>query len=470
MVWTLGAFAFLPSAQAQNVNAAPIRVESNDVRVPVIVLDRARLNEIHRMNPHTFVDQVNAAGSDLIEGVFVRGLSATDFEVFEDGIQQKIERVTFQISPAWGQKSGRPNAAFGFGTVAVEMPAWPRYLVAYMLPPSPEGSCHNISVKADRPGVLVYSQHLYCNRTDWFDDPLGGTKLGHEMQAELDTGKAGKVKLSLSAFPHLATGPVSTVDVILAFPAAWRWLSDCNKPPPIGYLGVAYGTTSGTVAARFSGLLAGDLNNALGQTNPILLPTESNSCLIGLPSTPFEAQIRLAPGDYELKLLLRNGENFGRAEIPVSVRKTDPEHLAISQIVLGKESQKISASEDDAHGKYEPLVSNGFEIIPTANPRFEKGGPFYFYLEVYDPAQSGISAQNSEVQLRILDPKTRRVVKSLNPLSVANYAKPGDPIIPIGGGIDITALSTGSYVLEAQANDSAGNSTPWRTANFAIEK
>jgi hypothetical protein len=464
-----GACSLPLSAHAQSPNPAAIRVESDDVRVPVIVLNKARLNEIHRMKPLTFVKEVNAPGSDLIEGVFVRGLSPSDFHVLEDGIDQRIERVTFQISSAWAEDSGRPKAALGSGAVSVQTSDWPRYLVAYAQLPSPEGSCHNVSVKVDRPDVLVYSQHRYCNRPDWLEDPLRGTKLGHEMQAELDSKKGGNIQLSLAAFPRFTTGAESTVDVFLQFPATHRWLEDCNKPPLLGYLGAAYDKTSRTVAARFSGLLQGDLNNALGQTSPILLPTQATSCVLGTPSR-YQTEIRMVPGAYELKVALRDGENFGRAEIPVVVEKIDPGRLAISQIALGNGFHKISGTEGDAHGEYEPLVSNGFEILLTTDPRFEKRGPFSFYLEVYDPPQSGVSAQAVEVQVQIVDAKTHLVVKIVKPVAAANYARPGDPVIPIGAGIDLSDLPKGSYIFEAWATDSAGNSTARRTTNFTVEQ
>jgi len=464
-----GACSSLASARAQSAPPAAIRVESNDVVVPVMVLDKAHLNEIHRMNPFTFVQQVNAPGSDLIEGAFARDLSARDFQVLEDGVDQRIERVTFQISSAWGQNSERPKALFGSPTpsVSVQMPDWPRYLVAYTQLPSPEGSCHNVSVKVDRPDVLVYSQHRYCNRPDWLQDPLRGTKLGDEMQAELHTRKPGNIKLSLAAFPRFATRGNSTVDVIFAFPATERWLKDCNKPPPIGYLGAAYDQTSRIVSVRFSGLLQGDLDNGLGQTSPILLPTQSSSCQFVQRSTGYDS-LNLPPGNYELKLVVRDGKNFGRVEIPVTVEKTDPARLAISQIVLGKGFHKMSGAED--YGRYEPLVSNGFEINPAATPRFEKGAPFSFYLEVYEPAQSGISAQSIQLQVQIVDAKTHRVVKSVKPVAAADYAKPGHPVIPLGAGIDISDLPKGAYLFEARANDSAGHSTAWRIRDFTIEQ
>jgi hypothetical protein len=35
--------------------------------------------------------------------------------------------------------------------------------------------------------------------------------------------------------------------------------------------------------------------------------------------------------------------------------------------------------------------------------------------------------------------------------------------------MDISKLPKGSYRLDVQATDSAGKSTPWRTASFTVE-
>lgn len=50
-------------------------------------------------------------------------------------------------------------------------------------------------------------------------------------------------------------------------------------------------------------------------------------------------------------------------------------------------------------------------------------------------------------------------------MDAASYAKAGDPVIPIGGGIDISKLPSGSYQLQAQATGSMGDVTPF--ASFA---
>ena len=45
----------------------------------------------------------------------------------------------------------------------------------------------------------------------------------------------------------------------------------------------------------------------------------------------------------------------------------------------------------------------------------------------------------------------------------------GKSVIPVSEQITTTKLAKGSYRIEVQASDSAGRSTPWRTATFNVE-
>jgi predicted phage tail protein len=42
-------------------------------------------------------------------------------------------------------------------------------------------------------------------------------------------------------------------------------------------------------------------------------------------------------------------------------------------------------------------------------------------------------------------------------------------MIPIGDELPVSQLPKGNYRLEVRATDSAGRSTPWRTASFTLK-
>ena len=55
------------------------------------------------------------------------------------------------------------------------------------------------------------------------------------------------------------------------------------------------------------------------------------------------------------------------------------------------------------------------------------------------------------------------------PVDTAPYRTLGDPIIPVGGGLDVTQLPIGSYQLQARARDSIAQSTAWSSVALGIQ-
>ena len=94
--------AILTAAQATFAQDL-IRVETNQVLVPVHVLDKDRAKE---SSWHQSILRALSAGDarladSLFEGVEIRNLTAADFQVFEDGREQSIQKVTYERSLYW---------------------------------------------------------------------------------------------------------------------------------------------------------------------------------------------------------------------------------------------------------------------------------------------------------------------------------------------------------------------------------
>jgi len=476
MFWLCGASACFPTAEAQDVSPGPIRVESKEVIVPVLVLDKKRLQDIRGMDVLAYIREADAPNSRLLEGLAVRGLAVEDFRVFDNGAKQKIQRLTpdsFGFGDEPGAGIGKwevPETHAGdSGSAVIHMPLWPSYLIAYPKPPATSGNCHKVVVKVDRPDSLVYSSGRYCNGKNSLADPLRGTKVGNQMEDLLKSGKSGAIGLWLDVFPFLGGDGRPATDITVGFYLKPR-PEDCGKWRQIGVLGLIYAKNR-TLATRFSDIMSTVAFH--GVSLPMPGPLPPGPCIAhDDPPNGYETAVHLPPGKYTLSVILRDGKRFGEAETLFNVEGSDQEHLEISGIVLAKQFRQLRAEqrEDASSGRgYVPLVSKGFEVVPTANTRFRKGGPFYFYLQIYDPMLLEALVPRVEAHLRIVNVKTGQVVKSLAPVNAASYAKLGDPVIPIGGGIDINGLPKGSYMLEAQATDSAGDTTSWRTAKFTIE-
>ena len=475
------AAVFAQAARAQGV-APPIRVESNEVLIPVLVLDRKRLDAVRRMDLASYTSEANDPNSHLLLDLAVTGLTSGAFRVFDDGLEQRIERVTpvsnsalrVELASSTGlDESISSDSPFQRSTVIRE-PDWPAYLIAYAQPPSPPGKCHEIKIKVNRQDSEVYARNEYCNTAHDPNDSLNGMPLGNRMKADSDSKNPGRMKLFAVAFPSLDATPLVSTDILLESPASPRILPDCTKVPEVGVLGLVY-SSSGAVAARFSGLVFGDLSRH-GQSWPVLLPINAAGragwCTLYGPRK-FSTRVELPPGEYTLRAVIREGNEFGRAEIPVKVEKHDEANLAIGNIVLGRGYRPVAAPQPAdspaAPGHYIPLISKDFEMVPAADARFQQGQTLNFYLEIFSPQQLPLGPGAVELHMRIRDATTNQVVKELKPADVSFYGEPGKQVIPVGAQIDISTLPRGSYQVEAQATDSSGQSTPWHSVAFSIE-
>ena len=467
----------VPGAQAQTQGAPPIRVESHEVLIPVLVVDKKRLEAVHRMDVRSYTSLVEAPNSHFLVDLAVTGLSADHFHVFEDGKEQQVERVTSKEVAMFGDDSAPGigpvyESSHGYTSAlesVVRAPVWPAYLLAYSQPPSLDGSCHKVRITVDRPDSVVYSRSEYCNTTHAPNDSLNGTKLGNQLLDDLGSTREVRLTFLATTFSSFYAAATTYTDIVLEAPEKPRRIADCETLPEIGVLGLVY-TPDGNVAARFSGLTLGDLSQH-GQSWFSPLPSKTSCTITG--ARILHARVDLPSGEFKLRAVIRDGDQVGRIEIPIAVVQPDQTQLAMSTVVLGRNYRQVPDGARDnlavSQGRYVPLVSKGWEIIPTADLTFKQAEFLTFYVEVYSPVQPASQDQTVQLHMRITDEESGLVVKELRPLSTVPYRKPGNPVIPVGGGVDIGGLTRGSYRLELQATDSLGGSTTWRNVSFRIE-
>jgi hypothetical protein len=347
----------------------------------------------------------------------------------------------------------------------------PHYLIAYGLPNSPEGSCHQIKVEVNRRNVLVAARNEYCNRKHAASDPLNGTSLDERMERELAVRKNNNVDLSLLAIALYTNSDAARVHIALDWP--WKSL---RKSTTKGILGLVL-RKDGTLVTRFS-----DLADREGVPNRELPPDRYSYLpdVTGAESR-YETQLILPRGEYDLRVVLSDGTKFGRAELPLTVYNSDKKGLAMSAVSLCKQISDVSAFSPQHAPKlpgswsaklprsYVPLVAKDIEYKPTGNTRFKKGETLYTYFQIYEPSLGGWTPATVQMQTRIFDLRSGELVSDSQPVSAMRYVNAGSPIIPVGLGIDISKLSKGVYRLDVQATDSAGQRTPWQTANFEVE-
>jgi hypothetical protein len=325
-----------------------------------------------------------------------------------------------------------------------------------------------VVVKVVRADSLVYARPEYCNTSHAVNDLLRGTQFGKELEADLGSRKRDNLRVSVIVFSSFGDeADHYRTDVIVESPQKPR---SCAKQSKIGVLGILH-TDTGAIAARFSGRVSPDLSSD-GKSLRSIVPSGDESCVETGPYV-YGTSLSLTPGHYVLQVVLGDGDKFGYAETPMVLDEYSEQTLALSEILVAKSYRQVSDSSEDRNalplGTYAPLVSRGFEVLPTLDRRFKKGEPLDFYFQINDPQQAkAASARQIEARMRIIDSKTGQVVKTLQPVAAAPYCKPGNIVIPIGGGIDVSGLPVGSYLLETQAADSGGETTPWRSASFTI--
>ncbi len=480
------------AAFAQMDDSSAIRVQSNEVLVPVVVLDREKIFGLRAMDPYVFGQKLNARDFSSWEKLAVRGLTAADFKVFEDGQEQFVQQV--REKPRSGPPLLRDNLGYfidflgvggGIWTVpdssrrvsgSIKFPPLAGYVVGYSPPPSPAGSCHQIAVKVTRPQVVVYARREYCDTQVSAADPLKGTKLGKTLASDMDSRRNGKIPLSLAAFAPFTSATTTPVQIFLRFPSKplTFYGNQCAQgvTGTISLFGAVYAST-GKLAARFSDFASQrtDSNYFFPPLMALWPQVPGTSCTYDQPSR-YRSEVSLLPGKYNLRVVLREGKAFGGAQMSFVVEKNDPKQLGISEIALVRRFRDVAANPRETATvlpeNFVPLLAKNFEVTPAANTDFKASDPFYFYLQVYEPPYSAAPRSAVKVAMRILDANNGKLVRHIDPLNAASYATPGDPIVPIAGGIDITKLPPGSYQLQAQATDSTGASNPWRSANFTI--
>lgn len=90
------------------MGAGPIRMESNEVLVPVVVIDKKRQAQLQRETSNLVkqaLDKKNLVILDQsVAEIVIPDLAAKEIHLFEDGVEQSIVNATFEPEPYWNVK------------------------------------------------------------------------------------------------------------------------------------------------------------------------------------------------------------------------------------------------------------------------------------------------------------------------------------------------------------------------------
>ncbi|MBV8072840.1 MAG: hypothetical protein JO270_23255 [Acidobacteriaceae bacterium] len=337
------------------------------------------------------------------------------------------------------------------------------YVLGYSPSDDPEeGSCHQLKVKVDRGGTEVRARTGYCTEKPL--DLLAGTPTEKTLEARVFSPAAGNVKASMET-PFFYTGPnTARVNVSMEIsPDGLKFEKEKGKfRSEMHVLGVAYGP-DGSVAAKFS--------------DTIKLEVDGKKELEDFKEKPvfYAKQFDIASGNYLFKVAFTSaGDTFGKLQAPLIVEPYDNKKFGLSAIALSDRMSRLSNLDAGLDAQLledvVPLVAEGVQIQPSGSNVFKKGSPAAVYVEIYDPLLASANAPPKVgLQLRVIDPKTGQSKVDTGFMNMANFAKAGSPIMPVGLKLPDDTLGPGTYKLEAKAMDTAGNTSVVRTADFVLQ-
>lgn len=472
-------FSVWPSMLLAQTEGLPsIRVEAQEVVIPAFVLDKTHSKrEVDPYGKETLMEM----------DAEITGLSAKDFHVFEDGVEQRVESVAVEQAPVWvvadnvsrhEEYSCTPRGIWACsdvqelrtGSAGLHM-----YLISYVPAPSTEGSCHRIKVKVHHnPRATVYARDQYCSINNFSFDSLNGSELGKRLEDVANSGQSVRLPLSVQAGSFRSNSEANRVAIAVEFP--WRTLereSDgCFLHASVRLLGLVY-KQDGTLVTRFSDIACYGTGKTVRFESgpPECGNNKSTYEFMDIP-TRYETQVDLLPGDYDLKVAITDGTKFGHVEIPLNVDNYGRNALGVSGVVLCKRFRQPvdrSGGQASVAPQYSPLISKGVEFTPTGDTRFGKGDRLIAYFEIYPSKLAGTGTSNVQFRMRVTNVKTGDLKKDTGLRSANSWSQLGNLVIPIAQEIAIDGLSKGIYRLEVRASDSAGSPTAARETTFTVE-
>ncbi|MGA7755540.1 MAG: hypothetical protein WCB05_22110, partial [Candidatus Sulfotelmatobacter sp.] len=335
------------------------------------------------------------------------------------------------------------------------------YLLGYRPPDSAEGSCHTLKVKVDRGGTNIRSRSGYCKSRP--RDLLAGTTTEKDLETRAAGEMPGNVTASMRA-PYFYSGPnVARVHLVIDIPSQSLEFEKVKgkQHAEINVLGIAY-KPDGSIAARFSDTLPLDF--------------DGKKEVEEFQKTPFhyENQFEAACGTYNLRVVFSSGsKTFGKLENPIAILPFDGKQISLSSIALSNNTAKLSdldtALDSQLVDDRKPLVVRGVQILPSASNHFKKTDNGVAYIEVYDPLLAQAKPPQLGLEFRIVDKKTGEKKLDVGVMDTQDLIKPGNPVVPVGVKLPLATLAPGTYRVDLRAEDSAGNSTNFRIAEFELE-
>lgn len=333
------------------------------------------------------------------------------------------------------------------------------YIVGYIPPESPEGSCHALKVKLERGGMNVRSRTGYCNARA--ENPLDGKPVEKQLELRAAGGQAGSIHGSMQTPYFYAAPNIARVNLSMDIPGdSLTFNKDKGKyHASVDVLGIAY-LSDGSIGAKFSDTFTLDLEKDEWKAftkNPY----------------HYHNQFDAAPGSYNLTVVLSGGgDTFGKFQTPLRIESYDGKKFDLGGVVLTSSLQRISDIPTGIDSQLledrTPLVVGGMQVVPSASNRFKRSDNVVLYTEIYEPLLTSASPPRVAFAYRIFDRASNKELFFSNIVPADSFVQKGNPVIPAAARVQVKDLTPGTYRLVVQAVDSAKNNAPNRTVDFDI--
>jgi VWFA-related protein len=333
------------------------------------------------------------------------------------------------------------------------------YILGYVPPETPEGSCHTLKVKLNRGGLNVRSRSGYCNARTV--NPLDGKPVEKQMELQAAGANTGSIHGALQA-PYFYTAPnVARVNLAMEIPSeSLKFNKDKGKyHANVNILGIAY-KSDGTIGARFNDTVSLDLEKDEWKE---------------FTKSPYHYhnQFDAAPGNYKLTVVLSGGgDTFGKFESSLQIEPYDGQHFSLGGVVLTNSLARISDIPSGLDAvlleDHTPLVVKGMQVVPSASNRFKRSDNVVMYTEIYEPGLASATPPRVGFAYHIYERASNKDVLFSGLAPADDFIQKGNPVIPGGLKLQVKDLAPGSYRLVVQAVDSEKHQAPNRTVDFDI--
>src|SRR6202008_3312929 len=250
------------------------------------------------------------------------------------------------------------------------------YILGYIPPDTPEGSCHTLKVKLNRGGMTVRSRTGYCNAR--VENPLEGKPVEKQLELRAAATQPGSIHGAIQT-PYFYTAPnIARVNLALEIPSeSFNFNKEKGKyHANLNVLGIAY-KPDGSVGARFSDTVNLDLEKDEWKE---------------FTKSPYKYQNQFdaAAGAYKLTVVLSaGGDTYGKFEAPLQIDAYDGKQFTLAGVALTNSATRVSDIPSGLDAQLledrTPLVVQGMQIVPSATNRFKKGDNVIMYTEIYEP-------------------------------------------------------------------------------------